>query len=200
MKRVIFLTAVLFPLWGLGGFSLHAQDTITLTWQGSTNKKIQIGMPWQRVVIINWGDGSVPDTLDTRKPNPPSFMYHSYADTTRNYNVTITATNDSVLMSFDCPSQQVSSLDVSKCKFDFFEMVYCHDNRLLLSELYKIFQMSPYTKPQGFALGTQKLLPQRILVGSSVDYSDQAEFGGIPTVFNVEKNGFPALLNKIIPS
>jgi hypothetical protein len=35
-------------------------------------------------------------------------------------------------------------------------------------------------------------LPQTIEMGEQIDYSKQKEFGGITTVFTVEKNGLPA--------
>jgi hypothetical protein len=66
----------------------------------------------------------------------------------------------------------------------------CGENRLPLSELYKISEMvnDPYYK----LLGRQALLQQRTLIGDPVDFSDQKEFGGIATVFTVQKAGNPA--------
>ena len=66
----------------------------------------------------------------------------------------------------------------------------CIENRLPLSNLYTLSNMisNPYNK----YLGRQEFPSQRIAMGDSVDFSDQATFGGIATVFVVEKNGAPA--------
>ena len=182
MKRIVILTAFFSPFWGLGGFSLHAQnDTITLTWQGGTNKAFQLN--GRDNFIVNWGDGTVTNELHN------TWITHSYADTTRDYNVTITANKDSVLIHIYCPSQQIVCLDVNRCAYVL--NVNCIDNHLSLSELYKISE-----KAEQRVLGTQRLLPQRILVGDSVDYSDQNEFGGIFTNYNLIKNSSPAVFNE----
>jgi len=192
--RRLFLGSF-FLFWGLTG--LFAQDTIQLTWQGGTNKLILVDYPlrdpFSFPIRINWGDGLITDTVAEYNVFS-GYLTHSYADTTRNYTLTITSYRDSVLTGLFCESQQVSHLDISRCAE--ITLVNCIGNRLPLSELYALSQKG---LGEGGGLGAQYLLPQQILVGSSVDYSDQAEFGGIATVFNVEKNGIPAALNKIIP-
>jgi hypothetical protein len=178
MKKLVFLTVFLTVLLA-AGFAAAANDTITLTWQGSTNKQIQVDA--KNRYIIYWGDGTITDTTPHTSGGNP--LTHSYADTTRSYNVTIAGNADSVIMRFICDSQQVSHLDVSRyCVLDGLS---CLDNRLPLSELYKI-SVSPY--PWNTAFGTQRLLPQRILIGNTVDYSSQNEFGGIFTNYNLIKN------------
>ena len=197
--RRLFLGSF-FLFWGLTG--LYAQDTIQLTWQGGTNKLIGIDWPgWDATfssspIRINWGDGFITDTMAEIFVFS-GYLTHSYADTTRNYAVTITSYSDTVLVGFYCQYLQVSRLDISRCAV--FYSLTCIGNLLPLSELYKISEKDPYHYPQGFMYGIQHLLPQRMLVGDSVDFSDQAEFGDTATVFNVEKNGIPAALNKIIP-
>jgi len=197
--RFAFLFVIFFPLWGTGG--LFAQDTIQLTWQGGTNKLIGIDYsawtyPFSFPIRVNWGDGFITDTI-AEHYSFSGYLTHSYADTTRNYAVTITSYSDTVLVGFYCQYLQVSRLDISRCAV--FYSLTCIGNLLPLSELYKISEKDPYHYPQGFMYGIQHLLPQRMLVGDSVDFSDQAEFGDTATVFNVEKNGIPAALNKIIP-
>jgi len=59
-----------------------------------------------------------------------------------------------------------------------------------------IFKTEIHLNINNIRMGTQKLLPLRILLGDSVDYSSQKEFDGIATVFAVEKNNFPAVLNE----
>ena len=190
MKRIVILTAFFSPFWGLGGFSLHANDTITLTWQGGKNKLLRVhnifygGIYYK--VYIDWGDGLIDTIIDANVAPGVGKRTHTYADTTRTYNVNITANEDSVILAFYCPSQQISRLNVSRCAG--LHSLYCSNNRLPLSELYKISEMSLYLNTTNFGLGTQRLLPQRILVGSSVDFSDQNEFDGIFTNYNLIKN------------
>jgi hypothetical protein len=187
MKKLAFLAVFLFPLWGLGG--LYAQnDSISLTWQGGSNKWFYLVMNsfYDVPFRVHWGDGLVTDTFTA---NMGADVRHTYADTTRNYNVTITATTDNVIGFLWCFSQQVSHLYV-RCPNEFFSAA-CFDNNILLSELYAISKVTGHQS----ALGTQRLLPQRILVGNSVDYSDQNEFDGVFTKFNLIKNSSPAVLN-----
>jgi len=190
MKRIIlisvFSAATLFAT---------AQDTIQLTWQGGTNKEFGVGCnafgpSFLSPIRINWGDGFMTDTI-TELYVFSGHLTHSYADTTRNYAVTITSYSDTVLVDFYCPYQQISHLDVSRCTY--FFMVNCTGNRIPLSELYKISRNVKSIGSRG--LGVQYLLPQRILVGDSVDFSDQNEFDGIFTVFNLIKNSSPAVFN-----
>jgi len=192
--RRLFLGSF-FLFWGLTG--LYAQDTIQLTWQGGTNKLILVDYPLMAPyfpIRINWGDGFMTDTVAEYNVFSGK-LTHFYADTTRNYAVTITSYRDSVLTGLFCESQQVSHLDISRCAE--ITIVNCIGNQLPLSELYKILENMEYII--GLGISPQHLLPQQILVGSSVDFSDQAEFGDTATVFKVEKNGIPAALNKIIP-
>ena len=66
----------------------------------------------------------------------------------------------------------------------------CWNNRLKLSYLYAFSEMvkDPWAK----ILGPQKLLTQKAHIYEPVDFSDQNEFGGIKTVFRVEKGDEPA--------
>jgi uncharacterized protein YjdB len=63
-------------------------------------------------------------------------------------------------------------------------------NQLHLSYLYAFSEM--VSDPWRKILGPQFLPLQRIAVGDSVDFSDQKEFGGIKTVFYVERDGVAA--------
>jgi len=65
----------------------------------------------------------------------------------------------------------------------------CRENQLPLSELYIL--LNYFSVHSWIALGTQRL-EKKFPPGSIVDFSSQKEFGGIKTVFAVEKNGMPA--------
>ena len=99
--------------------------------------------------------------------------------------------NNTVLVDLVCYTNYLSSLNLSNNTA--FKVLFCDENRLLLSNLYNIAQTMG--NPQYVSLGKQALPFQTIEINEPVDYSDQKEFGGIATVFTVEKDGAPATLN-----
>ncbi|MCL2041489.1 MAG: T9SS type A sorting domain-containing protein [Bacteroidales bacterium] len=99
--------------------------------------------------------------------------------------------NNLHLTGFACENNQITNLDLSSNPL--IDRVDCYNNRLPLSDLYKISKK--ISDPFYRFLGTQTLTVQTILPGSSVDFSEQAEFDGIATVFEVQKDGFPATID-----
>ena len=90
--------------------------------------------------------------------------------------------DNTVFQDLLCKENELTSIDLVT-----IEYISCGENRLPLSELYKISEMisDPYDK----LLGRQVFLQRRLVVGDTVDFSSQKEFGGIATVFTVEKSG-----------
>ena len=89
------------------------------------------------------------------------------------------------LFYFYCNNNQLTSLDLSaNTALDYME---CYNNHLPLSDLYHASEIVSSKR-----LGRQRLASQAIEEGGSVDFSAQKEFGGVVTVFVVEKNGSPA--------
>jgi len=95
------------------------------------------------------------------------------------------------LKGFACENNQLSRLDVSH--YFALEGVHCYNNRLSLSDLYTISKKISNLFDR--RLGTQTLVPQAVDPGSSVDFSDQAAFEGVATVFEVQKDGSPATIS-----
>jgi len=71
------------------------------------------------------------------------------------------------------------------------ESLFCDNNHLQLSNLYDI--SAEINNKNGKYFGQQILPKQALKIGSSVNFSVQKEFGGIATVFTIEKEGLPAL-------
>ena len=103
--------------------------------------------------------------------------------------------NDNQLMGLDisnmlaleeliCYNNQLSVLLLDDKTTLFF--LDCSDNRLQLSDLYNVSKK--ISSPNDRWFGTQKLLPQKIIVGDSVDFSAQSNFEGKKTVFSVKRN------------
>jgi len=99
--------------------------------------------------------------------------------------------NNPLLDGFACENNQLTSLDISNNPL--IDRVDCWNNRLPLSDLYAISKK--ISDPFYRFLGTQTLLPQAVEPGSSVDFSSQAQFEGVATVFEVQKDGSPATIN-----
>ena len=96
---------------------------------------------------------------------------------------------NTLLQTLICSNNHLAFLD-TKSQLNSLDVT---NNRLLLSDLYNTTKMMSGTAL--IRLGIQILVPQEAIVGSSVDYSAQKEFGGKTTVFTVKKNGLPALLS-----
>ena len=99
-----------------------------------------------------------------------------------------------------CNGNQLIHLDVSNNKYPILTYLGCSENRLLLSDLYAASQKMityPYGNG-GKCIGIQRLISRTVAVGDTVDFSSQAEFGGVTTAFKIEKNtigGIPAVVN-----
>ena len=102
---------------------------------------------------------------------------------------TLDLSANTLLQSLGCDNNQLTALYTNSQ----LNSLYTTNNRLLLSDLYNTTKMMSGTAI--INLGTQILVPQEAIVGSSVDYSAQKEFGGKTTVFTVKKSGLPALLS-----
>jgi hypothetical protein len=98
--------------------------------------------------------------------------------------------NNPSLRGFSCENNQISSINTGNILA--FERIDCYNNRLPLSDLYKYSKM--ISDPFYRFLGTQTFVAQTIAPGSSVDFSSQAEFEGVATVFEVQKDGLPATI------
>jgi subtilisin family serine protease len=85
------------------------------------------------------------------------------------------------LISLKCQDNQLTHIDLVTV-----ERIMCYGNRLPLSNLYTISEMISERNNKG--LGEQELITQRIVEGNPVDFSTEKEFGGIATVFQVEKD------------
>jgi len=114
---------------------------------------------------------------------------------------------------FSCGSNQLTTLDISQNNYieqlycrnsgimkievspiaTYREAFCCYNSRLPLSELYFLSERIKYESSKWF--GTQRLDRKYITPESIVDFSSQTEFGGIKTVFMVEKDGVPASEN-----
>ena len=144
-------------------------------------------------------------SLDVSKCTNLENFYCSYNQITA-----IDVSKNLKLDCFWCPSNQLTTLDIRLNKalgslycdgnrikkielnlettYDIF--LHCIDNQLPLSELYFLSKSINCYYCKSF--GTQRLDKKYIPPGSDVDFSSQTEFGGIKTVFTVEKNGMPA--------
>ena len=101
-------------------------------------------------------------------------------------NLTVLDLRDNIaLEDLVCNDNRLSRIDLAAIK-----EIDCIENRLPLSNLYAISEMisNPYHK----YLGRQEFFSRRIVLGDTVDFSAEREFGGIQTAFYVEKGGAPA--------
>jgi Leucine-rich repeat (LRR) protein len=97
-----------------------------------------------------------------------------------------------------CFDNQLTSLDVRENSV--FGTFACYNNSLALSKLFKIseniiyedFSSSPIEVIRERYFGPQFLPLQTVSIGDEIDYSDQNIFKGIPTQFDITKNGIPA--------
>ena len=96
---------------------------------------------------------------------------------------------NTLLRNVECTDNQLNHLDLSANMI--LSYLKCFNNRLQLSDLYNASEMinSPLTK----YLGTQTHVPQVIMIGDTVDFSAQKEFGDTATLFTIlGGNGNPA--------
>jgi hypothetical protein len=102
---------------------------------------------------------------------------------------TLNLTANPLLRNLECSNNQLSHLDLSTNTALLY--LKCLDNHLQLSDLYNASQK--ISLPQTKYLGTQLLLPQVIMVGDTIDFSLQKEFGDTATIFTIlRRGGYPA--------
>jgi len=101
---------------------------------------------------------------------------------------TLNVSANTELTELDCSINQLTTLDVSANTK--LTGLYCHTNCLPLSDLFAASEK--ITVQNNKTLGPQNLLPQTIVIGSTIDYSDQSIFGGKNTQFIITKNNSPA--------
>jgi len=90
-----------------------------------------------------------------------------------------------VLVELACFNNRIKKIELnSDATYDGY--LDCRDNLLPLSELY--FLSNRIEKKYYKWFGTQKLDKKYITPGADVDFSSETEFGGIKTVFTVEKD------------
>ena len=81
----------------------------------------------------------------------------------------------------DCPELKLSVLDINLSNNPAIEGIVCHENYLTLSNLYALSELLEYPYHKYF--GRQLLGSRRVLIGDTLDYSSQKEFGGATTNF-----------------
>ena len=81
-----------------------------------------------------------------------------------------------------CSNNQLTTLKMCEN----MGVIYCENNRFLLSDLFPISQK--IDNPCNKGLGPQNLFPLTLMIGDEIDYSDQHIFDGIYTFFEVSKN------------
>jgi len=107
-------------------FTFHsfAQDIVTLTWKGGVNKQFTIFVEHDKEVTVCWGDGSVTDAREG--------TMHTYTDT-QNYTVNIICNSANCIEMFSCSTQEILSLDVSKCTTLYY--LLCNNNQIRCLDL-----------------------------------------------------------------
>ena len=99
--------------------------------------------------------------------------------------------SNTALRWLELDNNQLDTLDISNSVN--WDMLDCFNNHLQLSNLFDISEKVRDVFRKG--LGKQRLHPQETKVGKVIDFSSQARFKNINTVFKVEKNSIPAVLN-----
>ena len=212
MKQILtFKGLVLGVCFWAYGFSGVSQDTLTLTWQGSSSpsgNNFIIGVTMGETYTVDWGDGT--DTTLTSMIGMDAFAYTKYVPAST-YTLTVTtATSLGRITTLFLMSDKISKIDVSNCTaltllfcnnnlLDSLDLsknvaltgIACDSNCLQLSDLYAVSQL--ISNPGDKILGYQALPPQTALVGQTL-FSSQSIFGGIYTNYAVTKNGIPASL------
>jgi hypothetical protein len=91
-----------------------------------------------------------------------------------------------------CNENLLTNLDVSECRF--LDHVDFDKNQLKLSILYDFLE-NIFFPNMYYNFGIQKLLTQTVVAGEEIDFSTEEVFGGVETVFVVEKNGENAVID-----
>ena len=109
--------------------------------------------------------------------------------------ISLDVSSNTKLKYFLCNNNQLKSLYLNEFACDSTPlpfMLTCDNNKLPLSELFNASEMVIGTNKR---LGTQRLEPQNVPVGFTVDFSSQSEFKDITTVFVINKDGLPSEIN-----
>ena len=114
----------------------------------------------------------------------------TYLNCSSNQLTSLDLSKNTALQNLVCNDNQLTSLDISKNTA--LTSLSCYNNRFQLSDLYNF---SKKTSLLVKSLGTQRLDSQTIKINELVDFSSQAIFDGIETIFTIEKNGTLALLS-----
>jgi len=96
----------------------------------------------------------------------------------------------SELVELDCSANHLKTLLLNENIV--LHYLRCGDNRFQLSDLYTFFKKVNPIFLNTTVLGTQRLDSLEIAVGEWVDFSSQAVFDGIATVFTITKSGLLA--------
>jgi len=97
----------------------------------------------------------------------------------------------SALEKLDCSNNLLNVLNISKNTA--LNTLSCYNNHLQLYDLYTASEQ--ISNSSGKWLGRQTLTQRSISEGASVNFSAQREFGGISTVFAIEKDKMPAMID-----
>ena len=214
-NKRIFLTAAtlwvcLFPLRGLGGF-LYANDTIRMSWTEDYyyqySRFFGITATIDKQFLLDWGDGDKDTITGTNSWQNFTHIYSSYY---KQYTITITGlTEDCKFSRLDCRENNLTDLSLNCMELTelgcngnelsvlnlsegmALRFLNCNGNRFSLSECYRLLKYIP--EPWGGAVefGVQMVFPQEVEVGDTVDFSAEAVFNKIPTVFTITKEDSP---------
>ena len=88
--------------------------------------------------------------------------------------------NCPALNELECRNNLLSTLDISRTTT--LRYLYCSGNCLSLSECYRLQKNCPQCD---IDFGGQMLPSQEVEVGEAIDFSSQAKFDGVPTVFDI---------------
>jgi hypothetical protein len=124
-------------------------------------------------------------SLDLSKNLSLSVLFCDYNQLTN-----LDLSNNTNLMQIACSNNHLTNLELVKSNHaELF--LDCSNNRLLLSKLYAICQI--IVEPKNRTFGTQDLDIENI--NNIFDFSTESEFNGIATVFDVQKDNLPAILD-----
>ena len=189
----------------LGG--LHAQDTIRMSWTEENNpvyiKSFRLQASLGEKFIVDYGNGDKEDTLIGLGEGMYDWIYinHTYTNWQSQYTITITSLTEdckfyilqcngckltdlsisSLTLAFlYCEDSRLSTLDISKLPA--LKYLFCNNNYFSLSECYRLRKNYPQCY---IGCDWHNLPPQEVEVGEEVDFSSEAEFDGVATVFDV---------------
>ena len=109
MKKIILVLGIVC----ISYINMQAQDTIRLTWKGSTSEKtIEVMATAAGIITVDWGKGN-PQSYTGSGGYKNVKLSYTYGDT-NTYNVIIAVPKYTVLTHLYCGNNQLTALDVSK--------------------------------------------------------------------------------------